>query len=57
MSRESSEFAVAIRSALFRGTQLAMFAGAGIVEGSEPEAEWAELDSKIEVFRRLVESC
>ncbi|MGY3857801.1 isochorismate synthase [Aeromonas intestinalis] len=47
LSRETSEFAVAIRSALVQGQTLRLYAGAGIVAGSEPVAEWAELDNKI----------
>lgn len=47
LSRETSEFSVAIRSARIRGPRISLFAGAGIVAGSEPAAEWAELDNKI----------
>lgn len=47
LSRETSEFSVAIRSARIRGQRISLFAGAGIVAGSEPAAEWAELDNKI----------
>ena len=45
-----AEFAVGIRSGLVRGRQLALFSGAGIVAGSTPEAEWAEVEQKIEDF-------
>ncbi|MGY3887476.1 isochorismate synthase [Aeromonas aquatica] len=47
LSRETSEFSVAIRSALVSEQAIHLFAGAGIVAGSEPAAEWAELDNKI----------
>jgi menaquinone-specific isochorismate synthase len=47
LSRETSEFSVAIRSAVVREQTITLFAGAGIVAGSEPAAEWAELDNKI----------
>lgn len=47
LSRETSEFAVAIRSARIQPGSVTLFAGAGIVAGSEPVAEWAELDNKI----------
>lgn len=47
LSRETSEFAVAIRCALVQEQRISLFAGAGIVAGSEPVAEWAELDNKI----------
>jgi menaquinone-specific isochorismate synthase len=35
-------FVPALRSAVGRGKEWRLFAGAGIVEGSEPELEWAE---------------
>lgn len=47
LSRETSEFSVAIRSARITARGISLFAGAGIVAGSEPAAEWAELDNKI----------
>lgn len=47
LSRETSEFAVAIRCARIQPGSVTLFAGAGIVAGSEPVAEWAELDNKI----------
>lgn len=36
------EFAVAIRSAMLCGSQALLFAGCGIVRGSDPESEYAE---------------
>jgi menaquinone-specific isochorismate synthase len=39
-------FAVAIRSALARGSTANLFAGAGIVADSEPDDEWDELQLK-----------
>jgi menaquinone-specific isochorismate synthase len=47
---DGAEFAVGIRSGLLRGKRLALFSGAGIVEGSVPEAEWAEIEQKIGDF-------
>ena len=47
---DSAEFAVGIRSGLVRGRLLALFSGAGIVAGSKPEEEWAEIEQKIEDF-------
>jgi menaquinone-specific isochorismate synthase len=32
---------------LAKGSQVELFAGAGLVEGSEPEREWNELEDKI----------
>jgi menaquinone-specific isochorismate synthase len=46
----SAEFAVAIRSALLHENILSLFAGAGIVKGSVPEAEWKELENKLANF-------
>ncbi len=54
ISRESSEFVVAIRSALARGRSLHLFSGAGIVPGSTPEAEWDEIESKIDDFLQIL---
>jgi menaquinone-specific isochorismate synthase len=50
---DASEFAVGIRSGLVRGNRLALFAGAGIVAGSAPESEWAEIEQKIGDFTRM----
>lgn len=47
---DAAEFAVGIRSGLVRGNKLALFSGAGIVEGSMPGAEWAEIEQKIGDF-------
>ena len=58
MSGSSSEFAVAIRSALARkkgpGSELMMYAGVGIVEGSKPDLEWKELDLKVQQFTQII---
>lgn len=55
LSQEESEFAVGIRSAVIQGDQLHLFAGAGIVEGSKPEQEWLELDTKLSTYSNLFE--
>jgi len=47
---EASEFAVGLRSGLVRGRMLALFSGAGIVSGSVPDEEWAEIEQKIGDF-------
>lgn len=44
---DAAEFCVAIRSGRIRGSRLDLWAGAGVVAGSDPEKEWAELESKI----------
>ena len=50
---EGAEFAVGIRSGLARGKNLALYSGAGIVAGSVPEDEWAEIEGKIGDFIRI----
>jgi menaquinone-specific isochorismate synthase len=41
-----AELAVAIRSALFFEGGMHAYAGAGIVDGSDPDSEWSELEAK-----------
>lgn len=45
--RGEGEFAVALRSLLLRGREANLFAGAGIVAGSDPEAELIETRLKL----------
>lgn len=47
VSKEDAHFVVAIRSALIETETLTSFAGVGIVRGSDPGAEWEELETKI----------
>ncbi|MDQ1256203.1 MAG: menaquinone-specific isochorismate synthase [Candidatus Hydrogenedentes bacterium] len=47
---DAAEFAVAIRSGLIRGNELSLYAGAGIVEGSTADGEWAEMEAKLAPF-------
>jgi len=54
IERDRAEFAVAIRSALIRGTQAHVFAGAGIVPGSVADAEWQETQHKAQAFLKAV---
>ncbi|MCK8933748.1 isochorismate synthase MenF [Haemophilus influenzae] len=46
MSYVGSEFCVAIRSAFIEGHRIRVFAGAGIVAGSQPLEEWKEIERK-----------
>ena len=46
MSQHLSEFCVTIRSAFIEENQVRVFAGAGIVEGSQPLEEWLEIERK-----------
>lgn len=45
----------AIRSALIRGDHAYLFAGAGIVADSQPDAEWRETELKLSTMRRAFE--
>ena len=52
--RGEGEFCVAIRSALIAEGQVVLFAGAGIVQGSEPSRERAETDQKLRGLREVL---
>ena len=54
VGRDAAEFAVGIRSGLVRGATLDLFSGAGLVAGSDPAAEWAEIEHKLSAFRRVL---
>ncbi|NNE69907.1 MAG: isochorismate synthase [Rhodothermales bacterium] len=47
---DDAEFAVALRCALVTGDSMHIYSGAGIVSGSEPPAEWDEIEHKIVDF-------
>ena len=51
---EAAEFAVAIRSALIHGSTIELFAGAGIVEGSDADAEWDETVDKLRTIGDVI---
>lgn len=51
-ARGNGEFAVALRSALVEGEHATLFAGCGIVAGSNPESEYAESCWKLQVMLR-----
>ena len=55
ISTNGAELAVGIRSALFQDNQCLVWAGAGIVEGSQPEQEWQEIEAKSRQFLLLAE--
>ena len=50
-----SEFVVGIRSGLVKDKELTVYAGAGIVEGSQAKAEWQEIENKISNFIKLIQ--
>lgn len=54
LSPEQSEFCVALRSARVHGAALRLYAGAGIVSGSDPEQEWQEIENKAAGLRSLL---
>ena len=51
---KSSEFLVGIRSALFFKSNLHIYAGAGIVTGSDPMQEWLETENKMKTIIELL---
>lgn len=51
------EFAVAIRSALIQGNRATLFAGAGIVKGSDPDRELEETELKFQPLARALRQC
>ena len=44
---------VGIRSCVMESNQLMLFGGAGIVEGSNAESEWQEVDLKLKSYKNL----
>ncbi|MBD1823218.1 isochorismate synthase [Cyanobacteria bacterium FACHB-DQ100] len=46
----NGEFAVGIRSCILQGNRARLFAGAGIVSGSDPEKEFAEVQLKLKAL-------
>ena len=56
ISRDAAEFAVAIRSGLLAGQELSLYSGAGIVPGSDADAEWDEVEHKLVDFIDIIGS-
>ena len=54
ISKEFSELAVGIRSALIEGSMITVFGGAGIVAGSVAEEEWIETGTKMRPFTKVI---
>lgn len=50
----NAEFVVGIRSALLEGDRARLYAGAGIVSGSDPEREAAEVNLKLQALLRAL---
>ncbi len=55
IGKSRAEFAVALRSGLLDGNILRVYSGAGIVEGSVPDAEWREVEVKLRSWHSLLE--
>lgn len=54
VGRDAAEFAVALRCGLVAQSHLILFAGAGIMPGSEAASEAAEIEAKLAPFLRLL---
>ncbi|MEF2560937.1 MAG: isochorismate synthase [Eggerthellaceae bacterium] len=52
----SGEFSVAIRSGVFDGESAWLYAGCGIVEGSDPRSEFDEIDLKLKTILSAMEA-
>ncbi len=50
-ARGDGDWAVALRGATLDGSRARLVAGAGIVAGSDPDAEWDETEAKLAVMR------
>jgi len=50
----NGDFVVGIRSAFLEGSRTLLFAGAGIVAGSNPDAEWEETELKLSMMREAI---
>jgi len=53
-ARGDGEWAVALRCAELDGAAARLVAGAGVVAGSDPDAEWAETQAKLEPMLRVL---
>ncbi len=53
-ARGDGEWAIALRGAELDGSRARLVAGAGIVAGSDPDAEWAETQAKLEPMLRAL---
>ncbi len=52
--RDVSDYYVGIRSVLMNSEKIYIYSGAGIVEGSDPEKEWEEIDLKIKKYKKVL---
>lgn len=54
--RGDGDFIVGLRSALAAGGCVRLYAGAGIVQGSDPDKELRETDAKLQAVRQTIDS-
>lgn len=54
LSLAAAEFCVSLRSAWIEASTVRLYAGAGIVAGSDPEDEWQEIENKAAGLRTLL---
>jgi menaquinone-specific isochorismate synthase len=54
MGPDATECAVALRCGRVDDNRLTLYAGAGLVAGSDPHAEWDETENKLNAFRCVV---
>lgn len=54
LSLKQTEFCVALRSARVTGDTVRLYAGAGIVAGSDPQREWQEIENKAAGLRSVL---
>jgi menaquinone-specific isochorismate synthase len=55
-ARGDGDWAVALRGATLDGRRARLVAGAGIVAGSDPDAEWDETEAKLDAMRSALTS-
>lgn len=54
---KEADFSVAIRSCLINGNVVSLFAGTGIIKGSDASSEWQESEQKLLNLKRLMYEC
>jgi menaquinone-specific isochorismate synthase len=54
VGQDAAEFAVGLRAGLVEESTVALFSGAGIVDGSVPDREWEEIEQKIGDFAAIM---
>ena len=55
ISLPHAEFAVSLRCGELHDDALTLYAGAGVVAGSDPQQEWTEIENKAAGLRTLLE--